>query len=67
VKPRGESSLRGHLKNEDGESSGSLAYVPKEKEKDSQLQYAMKLLRGEVPIEHKKVEVPNANSGVSAQ
>jgi carboxyl-terminal processing protease len=63
VKPRGEASLRGHLKNEDGESSGSLAYVPKEKEKDNQLQYAMKLLRGEVQVEQKKVEVqPKADS-----
>jgi carboxyl-terminal processing protease len=66
IKPRGEASLRGHLKNEDGESSGSLAYVPKEKEKDTQLQYALKLLRGEVPAEQKKVEIPN-NNPVSAQ
>ena len=56
-KPRGEASLRGHLKNEDGESSGSLAYVPKEKEKDTQLQYALKLLRGGVTLDQKKVEV----------
>jgi carboxyl-terminal processing protease len=45
-----ESTLRGHLKGEskDGkESSGSSNYVPKEAEKDSQLQYALKLLRGE--------------------
>jgi carboxyl-terminal processing protease len=66
VTPRGEASLRGHLKNEDGESSGSLAYVPKEKEKDTQLQYALKLLRGEVTVEQKKVEIPT-NNGVSAQ
>jgi carboxyl-terminal processing protease len=56
VKPRGEASLRGHLKNEDGEKSGSLAYVPKEKEKDTQLQYALSLLRGEQVVQ-KKVEV----------
>jgi len=55
--PRGEASLRGHLKNEDGESSGSLAYVPKEKEKDTQLQYAFDMLRG-LKIEQKKVEIP---------
>ncbi|MGF1622175.1 MAG: S41 family peptidase [Rhodomicrobiaceae bacterium] len=66
VTPRGEASLRGHLKNEDGESGGSLAYVPKEKEKDTQLQYALKLLRGEVTVEQKKVEIP-ANNSVSAQ
>jgi carboxyl-terminal processing protease len=57
LQPRGEASLRGHLKNEDGEKSGSLAYVPKEKEKDTQLQYALRLLRGEQVVQ-KKVEVP---------
>ncbi|MDX2157998.1 MAG: S41 family peptidase [Hyphomicrobiaceae bacterium] len=52
-RPRGEASLRGHLKGEAAkgkkEESGSSAYVPKEPEKDNQLQYALKLLRGEVP------------------
>ncbi|MFV0295186.1 MAG: S41 family peptidase, partial [Hyphomicrobiaceae bacterium] len=52
--PRGEASLRGHLRNEADkkqkkEESGSSAYVPKEPEKDNQLQYALKLLRGQVP------------------
>ena len=56
-KSRGEASLRGHLRNsetgeanEEGkeikESSGSSAYVPKEPEKDTQLQYALSFLRG---------------------
>jgi carboxyl-terminal processing protease len=61
-KPRGEASLRGHLKNSDGtpkdatkdgeadkekeEVSGSSSYVPKEPEKDTQLQYALSFLRG---------------------
>jgi carboxyl-terminal processing protease len=58
-KSRGEASLRGHLKNPDSgasadedkdkdakESSGSSAYVPKEPEKDTQLQYALSFLRG---------------------
>lgn len=48
-KQRGEASLRGHLQNPDGkekEESGSSAYVPKEPEKDSQLQYALSFLRG---------------------
>ena len=66
-KPRGEASLRGHLKGEDKENgeqaegdgaegpaaakdekeqSGSSAYVPKEPEKDTQLQYALSFLRG---------------------
>ena len=49
-KPRGEASLRGHLKGErvdkDGkESSGSASYVPKEPEKDVQLQYALNMIR----------------------
>ena len=49
-KVRGEASLRGHLKNdkEEKEESGSSAYVPKEPEKDTQLQYALKFLRGEI-------------------
>jgi len=46
-KPRGEASLRGHLKAGKGkEASGSLAYVPKDKAKDTQLQYALSVLRG---------------------
>lgn len=46
---RGESNLRGHLKGElddEKEQSGSSSYVPKDKEKDTQLQYALDLLRG---------------------
>jgi carboxyl-terminal processing protease len=78
-KPRGEASLRGHLRGENApddktkpadqnatpaapkegeapagtenkeepkEESGSSAYVPKEPEKDTQLQYALSFLRG---------------------
>jgi carboxyl-terminal processing protease len=55
--PRGEASLRGHLKNSDGESTGSSAYVPKEKEKDTQLKYALDFLHG-LKDEQKKVEIP---------
>ena len=33
------------------EESGSSAYVPQEPEKDTQLQYALKFLRGEIPVE----------------
>jgi len=46
-KPRGESSLRGHLKNDpkEKEQSGSSAFVPREPEKDKQLQYALAMLR----------------------
>jgi carboxyl-terminal processing protease len=56
-KSRGEASLRGHLKNPETETleeegkdvkevSGSSAYVPKEADKDAQLQYALAFLRG---------------------
>lgn len=50
IKPRGEASLRGHLKNKDieKEESGSSAYVPREPEKDQQLQFALNYLRGKV-------------------
>jgi len=47
-KPRGEASLRGHLRTEakdKKEESGSSAYVPKEPEKDTQLQFAMRMVR----------------------
>jgi len=52
TKPQGEASLRGHLSAEDGEeTSGSVAYVPKDKEKDNQLQFAMDLIHGKAPKE----------------
>ena len=54
--PRGEANLRGHLKGEgEGEDSegapaeeesGSSSYVPADKEKDTQLKFALDLLRG---------------------
>jgi carboxyl-terminal processing protease len=57
--PRGEASLRGHLKNGDGgENTGSSAYVPKEKEKDTQLKYAIDYLHGLKDDQQKKVEIP---------
>lgn len=68
-KPRGEASLRGHLKNPDGsdkeeekkeEVSGSSSYVPKEPEKDTQLQYALSFLRGTAK------EPPSANKQAPA-
>src|SRR5215510_12744284 len=51
---RGEANLRGHLKGEDEdedgagkdeEESGSSSYVAPEKDKDTQLQYALEILR----------------------
>jgi carboxyl-terminal processing protease len=57
-KPRGEASLRGHLKNEgelSAQDSGSSAYVPEDKTKDKQLIYALNILRG---IEQAKSDPP---------
>jgi carboxyl-terminal processing protease len=46
--PGGEASLDGHLSNEDEvERSGSSVYVPQDTALDTQLQYALSLLRGE--------------------
>jgi len=46
-KTRGEADLRGHLKRDDDkEASGSSAYVPKDREKDTQLNYALNFIRG---------------------
>jgi carboxyl-terminal processing protease len=90
-KPRGEASLRGHLRGEDAEKarkaeeaakaaggadeadkepvkeeSGSSAYVPKEPEKDTQLQYALSFLRGtatgETVAKQPAVQPPAAGS-----
>jgi carboxyl-terminal processing protease len=60
-----EAALRGHLKGEakDGkESSGSSSYVPKEAEKDTQLQYALRYLRGEQPAPAKKAEASKGDA-----
>jgi carboxyl-terminal processing protease len=62
-KPRGEASLRGALSGEankksDKQESGSSAYVPKEPEKDAQLQTALKLARGETVEGLKRYEPP---------
>jgi carboxyl-terminal processing protease len=60
-----EAGLRGHLKGEtkDGkEGGGSSSYVPKEADKDAQLQYALKMLRGEpLPQIKKKAEAPDGD------
>ena len=73
-KPRGEASLRGHLKGEakdkeKREESGSSAYVPKEPEKDNQLQYALKLVRGEIaePAPGTIIPAPNSTPDAPAQ
>ncbi len=63
TKVRGESSLRGHLKNdkEQEDKSGSSAYVPKEPEKDTQLQYALNLLRGKIAAAPAASTAPEAS------
>jgi carboxyl-terminal processing protease len=67
---RGESNLRGHLKgdeeSEDGaetdeEVSGSSSYVPAEKEKDTQLLYALDLLRGIKSVDTEAKKKAEAN------
>ncbi len=59
-RPRGEASLKGHLKGDAAkdkkEKSGSSAYVPKEAEKDQQLQFALAMARGENPTPPKQPE-----------
>jgi len=65
-RPRGEASLKGHLRGETPkekvEESGSSAYVPKEPEKDEQLQYALKLIRGEVTAPPPKSDSVSADT-----
>jgi carboxyl-terminal processing protease len=47
VEPRGEASLKGHLKTNDGdEQTGSPAYIPPDPKNDKQLITALELLRG---------------------
>jgi carboxyl-terminal processing protease len=67
---RGEANLRGHLKgedaNEDGEGeaeeeSGSSSYVAPEKDKDTQLQYALDLLRGIKSVDTEAKKKAEAN------
>ena len=65
-KPRGEASLRGHLKNEGenaSQDSGSSAYVPEDKTKDKQLIYALNKLRG---IEQAKSEAKSSGDAGKA-
>ncbi len=63
--PRGEASLRGHLKSEGSEeSNGSSSYIPKEKEKDLQLKFAIDLLNGVAPaVALRKVENASVPAG----
>ncbi|MEM7191344.1 MAG: S41 family peptidase [Pseudomonadota bacterium] len=64
---RGEANLRGHLRNEatkdqEEEASGSSSYIPEDKEKDTQLNYALDLIRGIKSVDtelKQKAEAPN--------
>jgi carboxyl-terminal processing protease len=61
---RGESNLRGHLKGEfeeEEEESGSSSYVPQDKEKDTQLNYALDLLRGIKSVDTESKKKAEAN------
>jgi len=66
---RGEADLRGHLKGEyeavEGEEveeeSGSSSYVPQDKEKDTQLNYALDLLRGIKSVDTESKKKAEAN------
>jgi carboxyl-terminal processing protease len=46
--PEGEASLRGHLKAQGAEESGSQSYVPPEEKDDRALKEALNLLRGTI-------------------
>jgi carboxyl-terminal processing protease len=49
-----EAQLPGHLKNTNApEASGSIAYVPKDKDKDNQLKTAIDVLHGKLPMAEK--------------
>jgi carboxyl-terminal processing protease len=65
---RGEADLRGHLKSEyddangkPEEESGSSAYVPQDKDKDTQLKYALDLLRGIKSVDTEAKKKAEAN------
>ena len=45
---KGEASLRGHLKAEGSEETGSQSYVPPDEKDDKALKMAIDLLRGAV-------------------
>ncbi|MFZ1106939.1 MAG: S41 family peptidase [Rhodomicrobium sp.] len=60
-----EAQLKGHLKNAGAqESGGSISYVPKDKDKDSQLKAAIALLHGQLP-ETGKAAVDQARAAPS--
>jgi carboxyl-terminal processing protease len=67
VSSLGEASLFGHLKNGTEEEKGSDAYVPPEKDKDTQLQAAIDLLRGAKPEALKSAPLTTPPAAVTSQ
>ena len=64
VEPRGEADLKGHItgeEEEEGAPSGSLAYVPADPEDDTQLNFALDLLRG---LQVDNAFPPDPNQGI---
>jgi carboxyl-terminal processing protease len=61
VEPRGEASLKGHLKTQEGgdEQTGSPAYIPPDPKNDKQLIMALELLRG---VQKNAAFPPNAKA-----
>jgi carboxyl-terminal processing protease len=60
---RGESSLRGHLKGEGQEETGSQSYIPPDAKNDKALNTALDLIRG---IQKNSAYPPNSNSRAPA-
>ena len=63
---KGEASLRGHLKADGDEQTGSQSYIPPDPKDDKALKMAVDLLRGTVtnsafPPSGKRAALPNAN------
>ena len=48
---KGESSIRGHIKVNEEEQGGSSGYVPSDREKDTQIRWAVNFLQGKVTKE----------------
>jgi carboxyl-terminal processing protease len=64
VEPRGEADLKGHItgeEEEEGARSGSLAYVPADPGDDTQLNFALDLLRG---LKADNAFPPDPNQGI---
>lgn len=63
IEMRGESSLRGHLKNAEAkdEKTGSPAYIPTDPKDDKQLNLALELMRG---VQKNAAYPPNVKAAI---